>query len=403
MECSNRKTDSFLFRVLILLYLFVYLALGFYTELKLISIKPLPDTLMQDFNYYERGLLDALQINNPYRLLEIGRGYLYPPPALFIVEAFGLIKSLFLKTSLYWALNIGLLGLMTYGIAKRYGYQTDQIWYWYVICLGFAPFLELLHIGQINVITLFGIFLLFIGTERFFLGSLGLSLAILTKVSPVFFFVYLMANKKWRVVAVSIVMMTIVIGLSVLRYGILSVINYPSVLLWLANQFPMGTNSQSLVAKIVGLRNLMARTFGLQVPILNFVANNYQLAHRILTLYILVLIAISGLFFLLNRQKREPLFIITALGMTLSSNVMWYHHYVFYLLPILIWMGWSRLDLRVIAWCLIGLLIVQIDRFLLTYGSLIHLFGHISILIILFQQLRDFLGQIKLRPTCAST
>ncbi|WP_298400979.1 hypothetical protein [uncultured Chloroflexus sp.] len=40
---------------------------------------------------------------------------------------------------------------------------------------------------------------------------------------------------------------------------------------------------------------------------------------------------------------------------------------------------------------MIGLLSAQIDRFLPPYGLFIHIVGHMSLLIILSQQVRDFL------------
>jgi hypothetical protein len=71
--------------------------------------------------------------------------------------------------------------------------------------------------------------------------------------------------------------------------------------------------------------------------------------------------------------------------MLLSPNILWYHHYVFFLLPLLIWMTWQRQNNLVMLWCLTGMLIIQFDYFLLTGGLLIHLFGHFSILALLFQ------------------
>lgn len=389
--------------VLVGIYLFIYLTLGFYTELKLLNIKPLPSYLIEDFTYYERALSDALQGEDPYRILTIGPAFLYPPSALFVVEIFYIFGQDPIKVALYWTLNIFLLGLMPYGVAKRYGYRIDQVWYWYVICLGFAPFLELLHIGQINVITLFGIFLLFIGMSRPFVSGIGLALAVLTKVSPLLFFASLISLKQWRIIIVSIVTMLIVIILSALRYGIAPVLNYPFVFQWLNNQFALNTNSQSFVAKLANLRDLLIATFEVQFSSLNFLVSNYQLTHRILIFYILTLIIVSNLLVMTGNQEPEPSFIITGIGMTLSPNIMWYHHYVFLLLPILIWIAWSRLNAKVIVWCLIGLLIMQIDRFLPPYGLLIHLFGHISLLIILSQQVRHFLRRSALHSVHASS
>lgn len=395
-------------RILLGSFLCFYIICGLYTELRLITIKPLPAHLLEDFKIYERALSDVLQGHDPYGVLNIGHGYLYPPPALFLIEIFSSIRSLPLQVSLYSTLNIVLLMLMVYGVAKHYSYSTNQVWYWYVICLGFAPFLELLTIGQINVFTLFGIFMLFIWTDRFsILGGAGLALATLTKVSPVLFFGYLLSSKKWRVIAIAIIIIAIITGLSILRYGLNPVLEYPTVFQWLTNQFKLDTNSQSLVAKLAGLQSIVSslpENFRFQAPFLDYLANNYQFIQRILTYYIFIIIVISNLLFFFGKQEKEPVFIITALGMMLSPNVMWYHHYVFILLPVLIWMGWSRLDWRVVGWCLMGLLIVQIDRWFPPYGLLVHVFGHISILIILFHQLRGFTlsRRLKVRQEIAN-
>ena len=165
-----------------------------------------------------------------------------------------------------------------------------------------------------------------------------------------------------------------------------SVIKYPSVFAWLSDQFAFSENSQSFVAKAVWLQTTLSEGLGLDVPPLSFLATNYQLLHRVLMAYIALLIGISAVTYFLSKSDRDLLFVVIGLGMALSPNIMWYHHYVFMLLPLLIWIGWSQLDWRVIAWCLLGLLITQVDRRIPPYGLLIHLFGHISILLVLLQQ-----------------
>ena len=134
-------------QIWLLLFLCFYLVCGLYTELKLIIVKPLPNALLQDFKIYERALSTALHGHDPYAILNIEHGYLYPPTALFIVEIFSGIQSLPLQVALYSTLNIVLLAVMVYGVAKHYGYSGNRVWYWYVICLGFAPFFELLTVG----------------------------------------------------------------------------------------------------------------------------------------------------------------------------------------------------------------------------------------------------------------
>jgi len=382
-------------QVWMILFLCFYVVCGFYTELKLIIIKPLPSALMQDFKIYEQAFSSMIHGGDPYRILNIGHGYLYPPSALFIVAVFSGIRSLPLQVSLYSTLNVILLVLMVYGVAKHYDYSNAQVGFWYVICLGFAPFLELLTIGQINVITLFGIFMLFLWADSLpILGGSGLALATLTKVSPALFFVYLFANKRWKTMAAAIAVIILITGLSILCFGLDPVLKYPSVFQWLTNQFPLGTNSQSLAARLAGLQSVVAslpENLRFQSPVLDFFATNYPLVQHILTIYIAVVVLVSNALLLFGKQAKEPAFIITTLGMMLSPNVMWYHHYVFMLLPLLIWMGWSRLDGRVIAWCLAGLLVAQMDRWFLPYGLLIHVFGHLSILMLLFYQVREFI------------
>jgi hypothetical protein len=91
-----------------------------------------------------------------------------------------------------------------------------------------------------------------------------------------------------------------------------------------------------------------------------------------------------------GRQPKEPLFILTALGMMLAPNILWYHHYVFMLLPLLVWMAWKGLDKSIVIWCCLLLLIVQIDRRVPPYGLAIHLFSNITMWIVLFGQIREF-------------
>jgi len=155
-----------------------------------------------------------------------------------------------------------------------------------------------------------------------------------------------------------------------------------------------------LVARLAGLKSIASGLpVNLRLPanLLNFFSNQYQTIQHILVAYIIIIILMSNALFYFGKQDREPAFIITAIGMIISSNILWYHHYVFVLLPLLIWMGWSRLDWRAVAWCLLGLLVIQIDRYELTGGLLIHIFCHISILILLIRQWHVFISSRRQR------
>ena len=386
--------------VLIGLFLFLYVIGGFYTQLGFIDSKHLPGTFFQDFGYYERALRAALAGQDPYAVHNIGQGFLYPPQALLIIELFSRIQPAALKVAVFSATNITLLALIVYGVSRHYGYPIRRTWYWYILCLGFAPLYEMLQQGQINIVLMFGLFVLFVaGTTAQVLGGIGLALAVLTKVSPLLFVGYAAANRQYKTLIAAAVAGAALTVLSVVRYGLSPLLRYPAVFQWLATQFSFTKNQQALVAKlsvIARARVLQAFTArlpgALQLPMDQFAAfaiSQYRLIQTGLFIYILLVIVISGLCTYYFRQPREPMFIITGIGMTLAPNIIWYHHYVFLLLPVLIWMGWSGLNRRVVAWCLLGLFVAQLDRWLPPYGLFIHLFGHISIIALLAWQIRQ--------------
>lgn len=343
---------------------------------------------MQDFGYYEIALRRIGEGFSPYEMTKIGKDYLYPPPALFVVELFSSIEPVLLKAIIYCTVNIVLWLGIIYGVLKQYGYTIYQTWYCYVLALCFAPFWELIQVGQINVVTLFGIFLAFIWGEKHpLLGGAGLTLAIITKVSPLVFFVYFLINKQWKLVVASITFLLGATGFGVLRYGIGPLIQYPTVLIWISNQFPLTANSQSLIAKIFWLQSTLLARLHIQIPFLTY-AGNYPMLQYSFMCYFAALIGISALIFSVTKSNKELVFAIIGLSMALSPHIMWYHHYIFISLPLLVWSAASRFDTRVIGWCLFGLLIIQIDRWLPPYGLFIHIFGHVSILALLFQQLK---------------
>ena len=131
---------------------------------------------------------------------------------------------------------------------------------------------------------------------------------------------------------------------------------------------PVGANGQSLAAHLARLG-----------------VTNFGMAQFGLTLYLLMVILFVAYLTFRKGGPQEPLFIVTALAMLLSPNIVWYHHYVFFLLPLLVWMGWRHDSLAVTIWCLAGMLLIQFDYFALTRGLLVHIFGHLSILAVICQ------------------
>jgi len=389
------------------LYAGLYLVFGIYPEV----ISPLqklnPGPIFGDFQIYLRALNDALTGVNPYAVRAIEVAYFYPPPSLLIFEVFRLIQPFYVQIILLSVLNIALMIWMIHGLASQYGYSLKQTWSWYGLCLVFAPFLEALRMGQITMIVLFGLFLLFYFEERSpVLSGIGLGLAVITKLTPVLFFAYLLVRKRFKVLTVSLAVIVLLTGLSVLRYGLGPILEYPDMVQWLLSRMSLDVNSQSLVAKL-SLQNFTYIQQTLPVfpqfilgpleSFASFITAHAQLVQRLLMLYTVLAILASGAFTFVGKQPREPMFMITVLGMLLSSNIVWYHHYMYILLPLLMWMAWTKMDRRVVIWCLAGLLIIEIDRRLLTYGLLAQLFGQVSLLMILISQAKKFFSERRSR------
>ena len=379
-------TDAF-WRALVCVGVTAYLVLGFYTELQLVEQKPIPRMLLEDHLYYERALATALDGADPYQDRSLGTAYLYPPPALLVVELLALPKRLvgvgeggsnafLLQVALFWASNIALLVAMIYGVGRAYGLGLERIWFWLPLGLGFAPFLELLHIGQINLISSFGLFLLFVCETRLpWVAGAGLSLAILTKTSPVLFIGYLLARRSYSVLTTTAVALLFLSALTLMRIGIGSFVVYPGIVMDLLTQFPLGANSHSLIATLAGA--------GIEAE--------PQVAQRLLGLWLGACLLVSGIVTMLDKgREREPLFLLCCLAMAMSPNIMWYHHYVFLLLPAWIWMAWSGLRPAVVLWCCLGLTLMQIGRWFPPFGLPTHIWAQLSIVVILVQQLSLF-------------
>jgi hypothetical protein len=381
----------FRFRVKALLIgacLFAYVVLGFTTVLELVGRKPLPDHLIEDFNYYTRAYKDARETGDPYAVRDIGTGFLYPPPALLIVGPYARVSSLMPRVALLSVTNILLISLMVYGVGRRYGYTLSDVWWWFPLALGFAPFLETLLLGQINVITQFGILLMFLWQDaRPLLGGAGLALGIVTKVTPLAFLGYLLTQRNLKAIVGAVVGLAVFCVLAGWAFGWHTFAAFFDVFGQLLDTFPLDPNSHSFVAVLNRFVSLPYETL--------------MAVHKGLIVYLVAVVVLSGALTMLTRE-REPLFIILSFGLALAPNVLWYHHYVFLLLPVLVWLAWRRKHPMVVIWCFLGLTLIQMDRlysFLeVTDGALAHAFGHLSILTILVGQLHRVRRPLKSKP-----
>ena len=368
------RLKQWLRRFVLPIFFVVYLTGAIFTVVHQLMALPFPLSIFMDFGFYEQALQRTLSGGDMYAVRSIGEAYLYPPPALLIVDALSLIPDFYLRVAFWGGLNFLMAGGLVYAVARRYGIQLSNVWYWFPLTLGFAPLLVTVEFGQINMLTQFGLLIMLL-YETSLPGGLGLGLAIMTKVTPLFFGAYLLATRNIRTLLWTAVTLAALTALAVLRYGIQPFFTYPDVFRELMGTAPVGAGGQSLIVQLlpmVGIEKLGLIQFGL-------------------TFYLLALILLAAYITFRSGQK-EPSFIITALAMMLSPNIMWYHHYVFFLLPLLVWMAWQRSNKIVTIWCMAGMLLIQFDYYLLSHGLLVHLFGHLSILAVLVQ------GMIQRKP-----
>lgn len=359
----------------------VYLTGAIFTLARQVMALPFPLSIFMDFGFYEQALQRALSGGDMYAVRSIGEAYLYPPPALLLVDILSIIPDFYVRVAFWGALNLLMAAIMVYAVARRYGLEVARVWHWFPLALGFGPLLATLEFGQINMLTQFGLLLMFLHQSASpAWAGFGLGLAITTKVTPLFFGAYLLATRNVKTLLWTSVSLAVLAVLAVLRYGIQPFITYLDVFRELTATAPVGANGQALIVQLlpwVGAANLGLVQFGL-------------------TLYVLLVILLAA-YTAFRSGQREPAFIITALAMMLSPNVMWYHHYVFFLLPLLVWMAWRRESSVVTPWCMGGMLLIQFDYFLLSGGLFVHLFGHLSILAVLAQAMANL--QRKPNPT----
>jgi uncharacterized membrane protein len=120
----------------------------------------------------------------------------------------------------HFLVTLALMGIMVWGLSRYYGLRGKAAWYWWVLALGSAPLMEVIHLGQINVLTEFGIFLLFVAEGgKPVLSGAGLALAAITKVVPIVFTGYLALRRRLREILAAGLALTAATALAYASYG----------------------------------------------------------------------------------------------------------------------------------------------------------------------------------------
>jgi alpha-1,2-mannosyltransferase len=357
-----------------------YILFAIFNTSALISRTGGVSNILGDFAVYQRALHKALTGGDPYDIRSVGLGYLYPPPALLLVEIFDLPATRAGQVAFFFSVNLILITAAVWSVEVYYRVPRHILRLCLFLTWNFAPLWELLFIGQVNVFILFSIFLAWTWREKHpYRAGIALSVGVLLKITPILFLPYFLITRNFKAIGGLFLGLATLVILAILRYGITPSVTYLEVFTNLINAFPgSDNNTQGLVMKLFILR----------------IVPDFSTAQHLYTIYMLVLFCLSAALTWVQRRY-EPFFIVLCIGMTLLPNIQWYHHYVLLLLPIFIWVGWSRFNPRVIACCIIWLGIIQVDRWILTFGLLVQIYSQMVLWGFIVWQGRKFLDAFR--------
>ncbi len=275
--------------------------------------------LPSDIHIYLDAGYRALNNQNPYQPFEIGSSFIYPPTALLLFSPLGKVKYPF---ETWTAINIVSFLLAIIFTFKASGIQIANS-EWKIIAIGalfYAPFWEQVTIGQVNSLALLGItaFILGVTDQRLnWLGDFGLAVAISIKISPIILFAYPLLRGDWqRLFRISLSLL-ILIMLSILFFGIPPWLDFLKIMPEIAKGYP-------------GMNNEIVDT------LVKWMTGSSTPAWTKLAFSIFVLASwIAAILLTRNKTNKATLLSFGVVVMTISSSLIWYHHLVFLLAPII--------------------------------------------------------------------
>jgi hypothetical protein len=202
-----------------------------------------------------------------------------------------------------------------------------------LIGIFFAPTLELLHVGQINLVVLFFIAACYLLRDRYSRTSaLMLAIAILVKVTPVVFVGLFIVKKRYVIVAWCIGWL---VGI-----GVLTDMLFPSGLWrdyfemnrWLIEQYPVGSNSFSFSAIF---SDILVKIQMIPLQVFETLSHK-QIQYGWIFINGMIWLGCLALHFAIQPKSDVMIWISTAVFMTISPNILWFHHFVFLLFPMMI-------------------------------------------------------------------
>jgi alpha-1,2-mannosyltransferase len=192
----------------------------------------------------------------------------------------------------------------------------------------FGPFLETIFVGQINTFALLFLYasLFFAERDQDSLAGCSLGLAVIFKTSPLIFIIYFILLKRYKIAIVSVIILVLASIITAIQFRPGIVYDFLLIVPKLSNEIHINVFNESLISAIYTLYpSLDQGIIGKVVPIL------HKALLAILILIISYLVRRNGV---LSKEQKFWLFNIFIVLMVIFSPLVWYHHLVFFLLPI---------------------------------------------------------------------
>lgn len=292
----------------------------------IIFLKVLIYDYYPDFSVYYDGTKTFLQGGNPYlEGKEYFTPFVYPPTVLLIFLPFTLLPF-FIAQKVFVVISILCL-LLSIGLLFKLFNQTPLSalgLFLITLALNFFPAKFTLGMGQINnvVLLMATLFIYFYVKKKEILSGAFLAFAISLKLFPVLLIVFLIINKRWKIL-LSVIFTASAIVLATLLFVNSQIISYflMTVLPTLLESWKAYYYNQSLSAFLI--REL----------------NNLELASMLRSAVSAILIISS--FFLVWKFKNDDKSGILSISLLITLSLIvntfsWQHHFVWLLIPLFI-------------------------------------------------------------------
>jgi hypothetical protein len=329
------KTMPARLRTRLIILVSVFLLLTLYT---IIWTRTVLDPML-DFRIYYDAAAKLLRGESAYFPYEVGKSFLYHPSVLSVLSILARLpfETAYAVWSVFSAFSYGLavwlaMRLSTQSIRTR---RTRSFTIGVIVMFAlFAPLIENLYVGQINTFVALCLVLGWLCAERedrlgYIGAGIALAIAIILKTTPVLLIGYFIATRRYRVVAAAIAAFAALSALPLVQFGASLYTDFVSVSLNITGGRVILGDYYNFSAAAVTYRILSALGFAVSDTLTIWVWRGIFGA-------IFALILLRAWRTNLSGEARQFLYAACIVILTVISPLVWIHHGVLLLLPLML-------------------------------------------------------------------